>query len=256
MREQRLIFGEDAELYDKARPTYPPDIIDDVVALAGGAGGRALDIGCGTGKATVLLAARGLEGLGIEPDPAMAAVARRNLRPFPRWRVAVADFEDFAAGGGQRDAFDLLSCAQAWHWLAPEVRFGHAHALLRPGGWLALWWNRTADDRSPLRRDVDQVYREVCPTASPHGLLTAGRPPVGSVPGDVAFGAPIERSYDWVRRYSTTEWTDLVQTHSDHRLLPPDRLAVLLRRLTEVIDGHGGYYDHPYRCWLWASARR
>ena len=53
MREQRLVFGEDPELYDRARPTYPAALVDDVVELAG-ASARALDIGCGTAKATVL----------------------------------------------------------------------------------------------------------------------------------------------------------------------------------------------------------
>ena len=34
-REQRLIFGEDAELYDRARPSYPVDLIDAVLGLSG-----------------------------------------------------------------------------------------------------------------------------------------------------------------------------------------------------------------------------
>jgi hypothetical protein len=48
-REQRLVFGEDAEAYDRVRPSYPPELIDDVVVLAGRPC-RAVDAGCGTGR--------------------------------------------------------------------------------------------------------------------------------------------------------------------------------------------------------------
>jgi SAM-dependent methyltransferase len=274
VREQRLVFGEVAELYDKARPTYPPPLIDHLGALAG-PGGRALDVGCGTGKATVLLAERGLRGVGLEPDPEMAAVARRNLAPFPAWSVATGDFEEYGAGrpagtGGAAAAaaaagaaaaaaagdFDLLTSAQAWHWLDPERRFQQAAQLLRSGGWLALFWNRTADDSSAVRRDVDAVYAELFPGLSHHGTLTAGRPPAGSPPADAGFDDPVWRVFPWVRRYTTSEWTDLAQTHSDHRMLAADQRRILLDRLSAVIDGHGGIYDHPYNCWLWTARRR
>jgi tRNA G46 methylase TrmB len=65
MRERRLVFGEVAELYD----SYPPALVDDLVAMAGLDGGQAvLEVGAGTGKATVLFAQRGIPVLAIEPQ--------------------------------------------------------------------------------------------------------------------------------------------------------------------------------------------
>ena len=77
MREQRLVFGDEAELYDQVRPSYPGDLIDDIVALVEKPV-RAVDAGCGTGKATLMLAERGVGGVGVEPDPGMAAIATRR----------------------------------------------------------------------------------------------------------------------------------------------------------------------------------
>jgi SAM-dependent methyltransferase len=253
VREQRLVFGEVAELYDKARPTYPRALIDHLTELAGPRG-RVLDVGCGTGKATVLLAARGLSGVGLEPDVEMATVARRNLGQFPSWSVATGDFEDYHAELPE-GPFDLLTSAQAWHWLDPRRRFQLAAGLLRSGGWLALFWNRTADDASAVRRDVDAVYTELFPGLSHHGTLTTGRPPAGLPPPDAGFGVAAWQVFPWVRRYTTTEWTDLAQTHSDHRMLGADQRRLLLDRLSAVIDAHGGIYDHPYNCWLWTARR-
>jgi hypothetical protein len=54
---RRLAFGSVAELYDRSRPSYPPALVDDVLGLVGVAP-RVLEVGAGTGKATVLFAAR------------------------------------------------------------------------------------------------------------------------------------------------------------------------------------------------------
>src|SRR5919109_4571971 len=73
-------FDEDAERYDRARPGYPPELYDDLEELAGaGPGSRVLEVGCGTGQATVPLAGRGCRITAVEAGACMAAVARRNV---------------------------------------------------------------------------------------------------------------------------------------------------------------------------------
>ncbi|MHB1614233.1 MAG: class I SAM-dependent methyltransferase [Actinomycetes bacterium] len=253
MREQRLVFGEDAGLYDEARPSYPSDVVDDVVGLVGAAA-RGLDVGCGTGKATVLLASRGLTGVGVEADPSMAAVARRHLATTPGWRVDVADFEAWVPSADSTP-FDLVCSAQAWHWLDPQVRLDKAHRLLRTGGWLTLWWNRPDGTDSPIRRDIDEVYHALAPGLTTRGLTSSGPPVVDDVPADLSFADPVQRSYAWSASYTAERWTALLRTQSDHRMLPPDRRELLLRAVGEVIVAHGGVYHHPYVCWLWAAQK-
>jgi SAM-dependent methyltransferase len=262
-RPQRLVFGEVAELYDQARPSYPPAMVDHLVALAArrrwravepATRARVLDVGCGTGKATVLLAGRGLGGVALEPDPDMAAVALRNLAPFPTWSVVAAEFESYDPRPAD-SAFDLVTCGQAWHWLDPGARMVQAARLLRPGGWLALFWNRMAEGGSPLREAIDEVYAELFPGRSGRGTFVRGRPLVEAVPPDAGFGTPSWQVFPWVHRYTTAEWLELVQTHSDHRMLDPGARPLLLDRLRQVIDDHGGVYEHRYDCWLWTAMR-
>ena len=252
-REQRLVFGEDAELYDRARPTYPAELIDDVVGLVGN-GSHAVDAGCGTGKATVLLAARGLDGVAVDPDPAMAAVARRHLDATPVWRVEVSSFETWSPA---RDdpPIDLLVSAQAWHWFDPEVRFQKAYGLLRPGGWMALWWNGPAVFDTPARRAIDAAYQAFAPEIVHRGIAGHPVPDFEPMPLDAWFGAPLQRSYPWTKRYSAATWCDLLRTSSDHRMLAEDRRERLLEAVTEAIESNGGTYDHPYVCGLWAAQR-
>jgi SAM-dependent methyltransferase len=59
-RERRLSFGSVADLYEAARPSYPAELVEDVVAYAGlQQTDRILEVGAGTGKATRLFAALG-----------------------------------------------------------------------------------------------------------------------------------------------------------------------------------------------------
>ena len=79
-------------LYDEVRPGYPEELFDDVVSLSGiPAGGRILEIGCGTGQATVPFARRGYRILCVELGENLAAVARRNLEAIPAARKCIPE---------------------------------------------------------------------------------------------------------------------------------------------------------------------
>jgi SAM-dependent methyltransferase len=247
-REQRLVFGEDAEEFERVRPSYPDELVDDVVALVG-LPCRAVDAGAGTGKATIQLAERGVEGVAVEPDEAMAGVARRNLTNYAGWRVDVSDFEEWEPVAGE--TFDLVTCAQAWHWIDRDRGTGRAERLLRPGGWLAIFGSSPAYRDTPLRRDIDAAYAEHAPEISKQSFAPEERVTPGS-----SFGPPTVREYTFARDYTAADWVDLLRTSSDHRILPRARREALLAAVAAAIDRHGGTYHHHYVYRLWAAQRR
>ena len=131
----RSTFDQAAELYDRVRPRYPPALFDDLAALTGiGPGSRVLEIGPGTGQATIPLAERGCQVVAVELGAHLAAAARRNLARFPAVEVVTAPFEDWPLPA---EPFDLVLAATAFHWIDPAVRVAKAADALRPGGWLA-----------------------------------------------------------------------------------------------------------------------
>ncbi len=163
-REQRLVFGEVAETYDRACPDYPAVVVDDIVARAPQPDRmRVLEVGCGTGKATVPFATRGFDLVALEPSEEMAAVARRNCAAFPQASVLVTSFEDWPVEVG---AFGVVYSATAWHWVQPEVRLAKAHAALEHDGVLALFWHRPDWPDTPLHGAINDVYDAYTPQFS------------------------------------------------------------------------------------------
>jgi SAM-dependent methyltransferase len=130
------VFDEVAESYDEVRRGYPPSLVD--LALERGHlehGSRILEIGCGTGKLTELLVARGLVVDAVDPGENMVAVARRRVGDTDRVRFHVARFEDVDLPTG---AYDAAFSATAFHWIDPTVGWAKAAAHLKPGGLLGL----------------------------------------------------------------------------------------------------------------------
>src|SRR5579864_6375398 len=135
-RERRATFDEVAELYDRVRPAYPDKLFDELVELTGLRGGsRVVEVGCGTGKATLPLAGRGMRMTCVELGASLAAVARRKLALFPGVEIVVADFETWTP---RRAGYDALVSFTAYHWIERALRYVKAAEVLREGGALAI----------------------------------------------------------------------------------------------------------------------
>jgi SAM-dependent methyltransferase len=256
-RDRRVVFGEAVEEYDAQRPGYPEDLVSDVLAYAGvtGPGRPVLELGAGTGKATLAFAGRGLDVTCLEADPRMAAVLTRNCAGLPRVRVEVTEFEQWRPPHG----FALLYCAQAWHWMDPRRRWDLAHAALAPGGAIALFWNGNAVADPELHAAlaaVDERYA-VEPGRTPHAHLAAGV--CGDLPGDVGqdddwpardlagdprFTCITDRRYRGrTRHYTTAGYLDLLATMSVYRMMDGALRDRVLTAVARVLDGHGGAID-------------
>jgi SAM-dependent methyltransferase len=249
--ERRLSFGSVAEQYDRARPSYPAALADDVLGLAPFP--RAVEVGAGTGKATELFAVRGAHVLALEPDPEMAAVARRKLAAYDGVELVEREFERWQPPA---EPFGLLFSGQAWHWIAPDVRYARARAALAGDGVLAAFWNQPDWERCELREPLEEAYRGVAFT-EPQGPMQPR--PVATVRSDDwereiaaadGFGGAELRGYDWSCEYTTAQYLELLGTHSDHIVLPDAQRAALLDAVGAAIDAHGGRFLLPYRARL------
>jgi SAM-dependent methyltransferase len=251
-RERAASFGLDAARYDRARPGYPAALVDHLVGAGPAHGVSVLDVGCGTGIAAAQLASRGCTVLGLEPDERMAEVARtRGLT------VQDTTFEDFDPADRR---FDVLTCAQAWHWIDPQRAPAQAARCLRPGGTVAIFWNIGLPPE-PLRAAMEPVYRRLEPVLAAGSIVIGHEDERLDVTGAAltasgSFAAPQQRTWTHTRIYDTAQWREFLLSHSDHQTLPPARREALLDAIDAVLDAHGGRFEMTYATRAVIAVRR
>lgn len=250
---------EDAARYDRARPGYPERMYGDLARLAGAVpGSRVLEVGCGTGQATVPLAARGCRVTAVEAGARMAAVARGKLGADAE--VVTAAFEEWELPA---EPYDTVLAATAFHWIDPAVRVARAADALRPGGALAVV--RTQHVRGGTEdffAEAQGCYERFDPATEPGLRLPAAADVDGSdhaveVARSRRFGPTLFRRYERDLTYTTAEYLDLLLTYSGHRALPEPARSGLLGCLGDLIDGrYGGRVTKRYLTELAVSHRR
>jgi SAM-dependent methyltransferase len=255
-QERSKLFDQQAEAYDRFRPTYPDAVIDELLGPVPGAL-DVLDVGCGTGIASRQIARRGAKVLGVELAPRMAEIARGH-----GVEVEIAAFEAWDAVGR---TFDRVTSAQAWHWLDVRIATAKAASVLRPGGKLCLIWNAGCQP-DDLADALEEVYARVVPPGG-HRLfrgyaadrssdvktgLSSEIDAISAVPD---FGAPAEKWFPWTRAYKRDEWVDQLVSRSDHAALEPAVRDRLFQAIGAAIDDHGGSFVMNFETVLITATR-
>ncbi|MGH3782737.1 MAG: class I SAM-dependent methyltransferase [Pseudonocardiaceae bacterium] len=225
-QRRALSFGAQAELYDRVRPTYPPEVLPLLFADLSAEPGRyrVADVGSGTGKLATVLAAAGLDVVAVEPDPGMRAMLTARL---PGVRVHAGRGEELPLPDGSVDA---VVYGQAWHWVDDAAGAQEAARVLRPAGLLAMLWNYE-DDTEDWVSELDRLVRSSRSQDLPYA------------PALPRFGAAQVRRLSWSREQDVAALPDYALSHSTVATLPAQQreavLAAVRRLSTEHPDLRG-----------------
>jgi SAM-dependent methyltransferase len=235
----RAGFDRAAEDYQRTRPVCPPRLFDDLIGRAGlEAGDRVIEIGCGTGQATVPRAQRRLAVTAIELGAELAAIARRRLAGFPAAEVVTCSFENWEPRGTPVDA---VVAVNSLHWIDPRLRYSKPYELLRPGGVMAeagCLWARPGDAER-FWTDVQEDYRAVgfegSPPPPPEQLGRRHFPPeAGGLFEEVA-----SLRYPFEVLYSADDYLANLATQSGTHALGEVRRAEFLARVSHRLESLG-----------------
>jgi protein-L-isoaspartate O-methyltransferase len=233
----RRTFDAEAERYDRARPRYPAELVADLAGLAAlGPGSRVLEVAPGTGQLTVPLAALGCAVTAVELGPALAAVARRNLAPYPGAEVVVCAFEDWPLPA---EPFDAVVCATALHWFDPVTWVAKVVAALRPGGAVAtVATHHVAGGTREFFQESQACYQRWEGVPPGFRMPTAAEVPRSSRDLDQSGRlTPVTfRRYERELEYSTAAYLDTQRTYSNILALPEAAREGLLGCLGDLID--------------------
>ena len=249
----RTTFEQEPGLYDRARPSYPSKVFDDLGVLAQlRQRAQVVEIGCGTGQATVPLAQRGYAVTCVELGEQLAAIARRKVAGFPSVEVIATNFETWQP---EHSEFDAVVAFTAFHWIAPDLRYSKTAELLRAGGKLAVVSTAHVLPRNgdPFFVEVQEDYESVVPD-DPATKASAGGPKDPGSVGDLndeIFCREVEasgrfrnvgsRRYLWDVTYAADEYVAVLSTYSGHRALDEETRNRLLARIYRRIEARPGH---------------
>jgi ubiquinone/menaquinone biosynthesis C-methylase UbiE len=252
----RATFDTAAEGYEERRPVPPAEVFDDLVELAQlPPGARMLEIGCGTGQATLPLAERGFSILAVELGANLANIAREKLAAFPHVEVATSSFEEWDP---ESQLFDAVVAFNSFHWIDPALRFLKTAAVLRPGGSLAVLGSSFVDhdDADPVWLGIDDDYVAVTGEGEPRRIhLREMKDRTADFVDSGCFDDVTRKTYLWDLSYDTYEYLALLGTFSWLRALAHEVRGELLERIGRRIDANGGVVRPTWGAVLYVARR-
>ncbi|HEX4787178.1 MAG TPA: class I SAM-dependent methyltransferase [Actinospica sp.] len=185
-----------AQHYASARPTYPAalfDTLDDLLAHRLSAA-DVVDVAAGTGISSRQLAERGAHVVAVELSTAMLAQLAASS---PGVRAVQGSGHALPLADSSAD---LITYAQAWHWMDPARALPEIRRVLRPGGVLALWWNQTDRSAGWAREQAERISAAVPGWVQESGVETAEQAEMDTTTPKHSF------RFEWTR-------TVTVETH-------------------------------------------
>jgi SAM-dependent methyltransferase len=218
LEQHALSFGSAADVYATSRPGYPQDAVDWLVPANAG---TVLDLGAGTGKFTSLIPRSGREVIAVDPSADMLA---RLTASAPDVTTVLGSAESIPLADA---SVDVVTVAQAWHWVDAERAVPEVARVLRPGGTLSLVWN-TRDE------SVDWVARlgEIM-GGTAHYEMADEAPPVGP-----PFGPLESWQTRWVQRLDRAGVLDLVRSRSYFLVKSREEQDATLSAVSDLLDRH------------------
>lgn len=154
-------FSDRVKDYDKARPSYPSEVIDLLRQVCGiDSESFVVDIGCGTGIFTQQLLNFGCLVVGVEPNESMLEAALTNLSLHTQFLGTMGTGE---STGLADKCVDLITVAQAFHWLNPIEARVEFRRILKPTGWVCLVWNERKSVGTAFLEGYERVLKDFAP---------------------------------------------------------------------------------------------
>lgn len=256
----RLFDGRSHE-YQEGRPGYPAAVFRLLRQRCGlGSGSQVLEIGPGSGQATLPMLRLGAQVTAVEPGAGLAdrLVEQAGSADLT---VIISSFEDAEVPDHR---FDLVVSATAFHWVDPAVGLAKAAGALRDNGWLALWWTVFGDHHrpDPFQEALQPILEVRAPqlvqeggAALPYASDVAAR--TAEIDGAGVYGPVEHHVFRWEGRHNPIEIRRLFSTFSPWLALPELRRAELLDDVENLARNEfGGVVTRPYRTVLYLAPRQ
>jgi ubiquinone/menaquinone biosynthesis C-methylase UbiE len=241
--DKRLTFNQAPSLYDSIRPVYVDELYKNIFDYSNIAEkSKALEIGIGTGQATLPCLEANLEVTAIELGEDLAAFSKDKYKAYPSFKVVNFDFMDYECADS---SYDLIYSATAFHWLPEKEGYEKVFRMLKSGGTFARFRNHPYRDKGneQLNKDIEKLYEEYMPRTRqkmPKEFNIDDANKLSDISKNYGFISQDCKLYNRIRTLNSVEYSNLLKTYSDHIALGEAKLNEFTTRIKDTIDINGG----------------
>lgn len=234
-------FNTVASEYDRWSPTYVSDLYKDIFLYRQiNQASNVLEIGIGTGQATVPILETKCTLTAVELGDKLAEFARQKFSKYNKFSVINMAFQNYECND---NSFDLIYSARAFHWIPEEIGYVKVYHMLKQGGVFARFANHPyyVKEQENLNTAIQKVYSEYMSYSSLSPQYTEEdakrRSDIASKYGfvDITY-----KMYYRTRTYTSDEYISLISVYSDHIVLEESKKAGFYNGIKTAIDSYGG----------------
>lgn len=237
----RQTFNADEYNYDKTRPDYPIELFEDVFNYSNLYADRdVLEIGIGTGQATLPFLQKGCNLTAVELGDRLARYCKQKFSSFDNFNIINSDF---LKADLPEKYFDLIFSATAFHWIPKESGYAKIKTLTKPNGVLALFWNHpfVSNVNDETNRASIAVYQKHRPNdKTPIQFDESKCQVIINELAQFGFTDIQSKIYRRTRTLASEEYVNLIRTYSDHNALPEQKRLAFEQEMKQAIDEVGG----------------
>lgn len=238
-------FDENGVMYDKYRPTYVAELYSDIINYTSiTENSNILEIGCGTGNATLPFIKTGAKVTAVELGENLTDYTKDKFSEYDNFNIINARFEDYKTD----EKYDLIFAATAFHWIKPEYAYSRCKDLLTPYGVLATFWNtpRISRHNAELYSEIQALYAEYLPDSKEESAslteskwYTSRCNRLGGYIETYGYADCLFKLYQGKRKFNADDYIGLLHTYSDHMALCEEKRSVFFDKIHSAIQKHG-----------------
>jgi len=247
MMDFERTFDNIASGYDQVRPEYPNELFNDIFKYkAINQNSSVLEIGVGTGKATLPFLETNCLFTGIEPGMNLADVAREKYKKYSNFNLHIKMLQEYEC---IPEKFDLIFAATSFHWIQEDYGYSRVFDLLKKGGCFARFSYHALPDinRPPITQEINAIYTKYLQLPEKHKTFCEQDAfALAKTALKYGFVKPIYYIYSIPKDFTANEYIKLLHTYPDHMRLAPDKRNALFDDIHSAISRYGGIITVNY----------
>ncbi|MDO4422242.1 MAG: methyltransferase domain-containing protein [Eubacteriales bacterium] len=245
-KELGATFDTEASKYDKMRPGYADELFQAIFEYVKiGEGSRVVEVGSGSGQATLPVLKTGCELTSVEYGENFSRILMEKFGGYKGFKVITGKFEDVDL---EDDAYDLVFSATAFHWVPEEIGYPKVYSALKSGGAFARFANRPRNSQNApeLAAEINALYEEYYNKAydiksgTKKWFTEEKAKEISLIPAKYGFTDITYKLFYRERVFTADEYIQLLGTYSDHIAIEETIRNEFFSKIAAAINRHGG----------------